>query len=300
VKVPAIVSQELFDQVQERLRLNLNRYCQPATHHLLRGLLECGECGWGYSSFRRYMKKVLATGKVKVFDWRAYRCNRLAREGMHDRTRIKRCHNSTVATHILEGKVFDMIRDVMFDPAKLRRCMDESAAPDDRGTGELARIVEALKALDEKRRGVIERYATEQMPGDDYIAASRTLDGELDRLMREKAGIVMRFPQNDEFVGISIRQFCGNAQVRFEACNDFDTRRQFLVDHVERVIYNHSKVTIVGSVPVASVSGVQTKLQFRIEGQIDRSGRSKSRQPVPTEDRRSSVLVGTLSVTPSL
>jgi hypothetical protein len=101
---------------------------------------------------------------------------------------------------------------------------------------------------------------------DDYIAASRVLDGELDRLMREKAGIVkgMRFPQHDEFVGLSIRQFCANAQARFEGCTDFDTKRQFLLDHVEREIYNHSKVTIVGSVPVASVSPGQTKLQFRI------------------------------------
>jgi hypothetical protein len=248
------------------------------------------------------MKKVLATGKVKVFDWRAYRCHRLAREGMHDRSRIKRCRNSTVATHILEGTVFEMIRDVMFDPAKLRRCMDEGAAPDERGTGELARIAEGLEALDEKRRGVIERYVTEQMPGDEYIAASRALDGELDRLMREKAGIVkgMRFPQYDEFVGISIRQFCANAQARFEACSDFNTRRQFLVDHVERVIYNHSKVTVVGSVPVASVSAGQTKLQFRIEGVIDRTGRSKSRQPAPMEDRRSSVRVSMLSPTHSL
>jgi hypothetical protein len=84
--------------------------------------------------------------------------------------------------------------------------------------------------------------------------------------MREKAGIVkgMRFPQHDEFVGLSIRQFCANAQARFEGCTDFDTKRQFLLDHVERVIYNHSKVTIVGSVPVASVSPGQTKLQFRI------------------------------------
>jgi hypothetical protein len=132
-----------------------------------------------------------------------------------------------------------MIRDVMFDPAKLRRCMDESEAPDDRGiAGELAGIAEALKALDEKRRGIIERYVTEQMPGDDYIAESRALDGELDRLMREKAGIVkgMRFPQHDEFVGLSVRQFCANAQAQFEACTDFDTRRQFLLDHVERVI----------------------------------------------------------------
>jgi hypothetical protein len=42
---------------------------------------------------------------------------------------------------------------------------------------------------------------------DDYIAASRVLDGELDWLMREKAGIVkgMRFPQHDKFVGLNIR-----------------------------------------------------------------------------------------------
>lgn len=40
---------------------------------------------------------------------------------------------------------------------------------DDRGVaGELARIAEALKALDEKRRGMIERYVTEQMAGDEY------------------------------------------------------------------------------------------------------------------------------------
>ncbi|HEX2462750.1 MAG TPA: hypothetical protein VHJ58_21605, partial [Vicinamibacterales bacterium] len=55
---------------------------------------------------------------------------------------------------------------------------------------------------------------------------------------------------------------------RFEACTDFDAKRQFLVDHVERVIYDHYKVTIVGSVPVQSASG-ETKLQFRIEGEID-------------------------------
>jgi hypothetical protein len=28
---------------------------------------------------------------------------------MHDRTRIERCHNSEIGTHILEGKVFEMI-----------------------------------------------------------------------------------------------------------------------------------------------------------------------------------------------
>jgi hypothetical protein len=52
------------------------------------------------------------------------------------------------------------------------------------------------------------------------------------------------------------------------ASADFDAKRQFLVDHVVRAIYNRYNVTIVGSVPVQSASG-ETKLQFRIEGKID-------------------------------
>jgi hypothetical protein len=53
-----------------------------------------------------------------------------------------------------------------------------------------------------------------------------------------------------------------------QASTDFDAKRQFVVDHVERVIYNRYKVTIAGSVPVQSASA-ETKLQFRIEGEID-------------------------------
>jgi hypothetical protein len=70
------------------------------------------------------------------------------------------------------------------------------------------------------------------------------------------------------FVDASIRQFCASANARLQACADFDAKRQFLVGHVERVIYHRYKVTTVGSVSVLSGSG-ETKLQFRIEGEID-------------------------------
>jgi hypothetical protein len=53
-----------------------------------------------------------------------------------------------------------------------------------------------------------------------------------------------------------------------QACSDFDDKRQFLVGHVGRVIYNRYDITIVGSVPVQSASG-DAKLPFRIEGKID-------------------------------
>jgi hypothetical protein len=207
---------------------------------------------------------------------------------MHDRTRIERCRNSEIGTHILEGKAFELIREIMLDPAKLRGCIDTGGRPDDRSIArELARIAGELGALEKERRRLIDRYAAEQIAGEEYIAANRALDRDLERLTREKTELAaaLRSPLHEDFVDASVRQFCASARARFEACADFDTKRQFLVGHVDRVTYNRSKVTLLGSVPVQSASG-ETKLQFRIEGEIDRKAvRSRPRGLRP-DDRR--------------
>src|SRR6516165_6862028 len=96
VKVPAIVSRELFDTVQDKLREHDARYCQPVTHYLLSGLVQCGVCGSGCSSFRRWQKVVRPSGAMSVYHRAAYRCNRRARENNHDRTQIERCTNSEI------------------------------------------------------------------------------------------------------------------------------------------------------------------------------------------------------------
>jgi hypothetical protein len=67
VKVPAIVSREIFDTVQQRIRQHDARYCQPVTHYLLSGLVQCGVCGSGCSSFRRWQKVVRPLGAVSVY-----------------------------------------------------------------------------------------------------------------------------------------------------------------------------------------------------------------------------------------
>jgi site-specific DNA recombinase len=101
VKVPAIVSRELFDTVQDKLREHDARYCQPVTHYLLSGLVQCGVCKSGCSSFRRWQKVVRPSGGLSVYHHAAYRCNRRARENNHNRTQIERCRNSEISTHIL-------------------------------------------------------------------------------------------------------------------------------------------------------------------------------------------------------
>jgi DNA invertase Pin-like site-specific DNA recombinase len=274
VKVPAIVSRELFDKVQDKLREHDARYCQPVTHYLLSGLVQCGVCGNGCSSFRRWQKVVRPSGGVSVYHHAAYRCNRRARENNHDRTQIDRCTNSEISTHILEGHVFEMVREAMLDPGKLRGCVDSGAGIDDRTTArELTKVAQKIGALDHARRELISRYAADQMTGDEYIAANRALDEKLERLVRAKAKLAgaLRPTHHEDFVDASILQFCATARARLQACSDFDTKRQFLVDYIERVTYNRYHVTIVGSIPVRTESR-ESKLPFRIEGKINIAG----------------------------
>jgi site-specific DNA recombinase len=286
VKVPPIVSRELFETVHERLRVHEERYCRPVTHYLLQSLVQCGVCGSRCSSSRRYHKVVRPSGRRSVYHRAMYRCNRRARENIHDRMRIECCRNSEIGTHILEGKVFELIREIMLDPAKLRGCVDTGARLDDQSIArELARVAGEIRALDEQRRRLINQHAAEQMAGEEYITENRALDRDLERLTREKAELVaaLQSPQHEDFVDASVRQFCASARERFQACADFDAKRMFLLGHVERVIYSRYKVTLAGSVAVQSASG-EAKLQFRIEGEIDRKAvRSGSRTIRPND-----------------
>jgi site-specific DNA recombinase len=288
VSVPPIVPRELFDTVHEKLRRHEERYCRPVTHYLLQGLAQCGVCGSRCSSSRRYQKVVRPSGRLSVYHRAMYRCNRRAQENMHDRTRIERCRNAEIGTHILEGKVFEMIRDIMLDPTKLRGCIDTGGRLDDQSVArELARIAGEIRALDEERRRLIERYAAEQIAGEAYITANRALDRDLERLTREKAELVaaLRSPQHEDFVDASVWQFCASARARLQECADVDLKRELLLGHIERVIYNRYKVMIVGSVPVQSASG-ETKLQFRTAGEIDQKAvRSRPRSIRPEDGR---------------
>jgi hypothetical protein len=79
-----------------------------------------------------------------------------------------------------------------------------------------------------------------------------------------------------ESIEPSIWQFCFIARVRFERCATFDDKRQFLVDFVERVVYDHYRVTVIGSVPIKMQFGnsqeIETrKIAFCLRGEIDKT-----------------------------
>jgi hypothetical protein len=85
----------------------------------------------------------------------------------------------------------------------------------------------------------------------------------------------------------SIREYCARAKERLEKCVTFDMTRQFLIDHVQRIIYLRDKVTIVGNVPVQrGTFQSAAPVPFRIEGELDRKAiRAKPRKMLLDDTR---------------
>jgi hypothetical protein len=64
--------------------------------------------------------------------------------------------------------------------------------------------------------------------------------------------LVKRIPilHNTHMIDVSVRQYVEAVRMRLENATDFDTKRQFLLDHIDRVVYGNDRVVLYGSVPV--------------------------------------------------
>ena len=124
VEVPAIISQKLFDRVQQRRAANRKRYRNPRQAQLLSTLVRCGCCGGSVYAYRRW-ERSKRKGPLCVLHSHAYKCNWRYRQQLHSQNSdISRCTNPEIKGTLLEGRVLAMVKDVMLDPAKLREGMD--------------------------------------------------------------------------------------------------------------------------------------------------------------------------------
>jgi site-specific DNA recombinase len=298
VKVPAIITQDLFDRVQEKFRQRQQVYRQPLRHHLLGELVVCGECGAGYSSYNRYVTKDLTIGKRRVYHKAAYKCNRRTLQWNHTPQALDRCHNKEIATHLLEDTVFELIRDNVLDEARLRDHIELLKAPtqtDHRPIeAALLRVARELREIDERKRLLIDMYAAGNTSEEAYVNENVALDRRRHELELRKLQLVKGIPVlHQKSIDAAIRQFCHTAKLRFDKTVDFDAKRRFLLDHVERVIYERYKVVVIGSVPVKAL-GSETgnepeqvrKLEYRVEGQIDTNDLHRKPRKKFAEDGR--------------
>jgi hypothetical protein len=196
---------------------------------------------------------------------------------------LEHCHNKEIATHLLEDKVFELIRDNVLDEPRLREHIEllKTAAQPDHPPIETAllRIARELREIDEQKRLSIDMYVAGRSSEEVYVNENVALDKRRHQLELRKVQLVKGIPVlHQKSIDAAIRQFCQTARARFEKAVDFDAKRQFLLDHVEKIIYNRYHVVVTGSVsvkPLGRETGSEPehvrKLEYRIEGRIDTS-----------------------------
>jgi site-specific DNA recombinase len=287
VKVPAIVSRELFDGAQQRIKLNRDRYKQPMMHQLLSNLTKCGECGAACIPVRRTVRKILKIGILRIHHLAEYICTRRFSGPAHAPGIVKPCRNPWVSTHILEGKVFAMVKEYMLDPAVLKKHMDffkkDYRSSQQRIEWKLMRIDKKEKGIEAQKKRLVDTYAAGQLAQQEYVDRNVELDQELLKIRNGRNELLLTVPLLDkkEVVEMSIREFCHRAKMKLEKCDDYDSKRQFLVGHIEKVIYWKNKVVIVGAVPLKSGNRddatENVKIEFRIESAFNKKEFFKKR-----------------------
>lgn len=276
VKVPAIVSRELFEKVQERINHNKGKYRNKKAHRLLSDLVRCGECGHSMPTYRRYVGFWRKTGIRRVFHKAAYKCSWRTAANMHSPKNVERCHNPEIIAQRLENKVMAMIKETMCDVLKLKGCMEffksDYRLDQKRVEWKFMRLEKKEKRLDKEKKQLIDQFASEKITQQEYVEKNVILDQQLLKAKNKRSELLRKIPllHKKEIVDFSMRQFCDGVKAGIEKCYDDNEKRKFVLAHVERVIYKKYKVTIIGSVPIRTADqDNESKIPFQISGEID-------------------------------
>lgn len=208
------------------------------------------------------------------------------------RAGVTRCPNPEIASQLLEESAFAIIRDTMTDPFKLRARL-EYASKEERTVerqiaAELKAIDTRLQQLDFEKKRILDLYAVGDLDRDVYARRCLRYDNQISQAETRRGELVKHVPilHNPHMIDVSVRQYVEAVRARLENTTDFDTKRQFLLDHIDRVVYANDRTVLYGSVPVIPPSretpgqpGERPKIGFCIEGTISRKHRIGNRTP---------------------
>ena len=176
IPVPAIVTEDTFARVQQRLADN-KRYAARNTKvpSLLQGLAACSACGYGY-----YRTSTRTTNKIIYY----YRCLG-SDDYRYQGGRV--CHNQPVRADHLDTVVWEHITRLLADPALIRAEINkrlEAARTSDPVTSQRKRLEAALAKATASITAMIEAFSEQLITIDELRARMphlRAREGNLGR-----------------------------------------------------------------------------------------------------------------------
>jgi DNA invertase Pin-like site-specific DNA recombinase len=243
IAVPAIVDEDTFGRVQQRLQDNKKFATRGAkVPSLLQGLAACTACGYGY------YRTSARTARRKIYYYRCLGSDNYRYEG----GRV--CGNKPVRADYLDQVVWDHITGLLADPALIRAEIAkrlEQARTSDPVTRQRTQIELALAKAATSITAMIQAYSEQLITIDelrakmpDLRAREASLRGQLDALAAQAADRDAYLKLADDLEGF-LAQLRGKA-----ATASTEERRRVLRLLVKDVLIGPEKITIRHRIPV--------------------------------------------------
>ncbi len=245
VRIPAIVSQELFDRVQARLATN-QQLSQRSTRHdyLLRGLVSCGHC------------QLQCHGRFRVPDYYYYLCR--GKAPSESSCREERCKARHIPAEQLEQLVWNDLCVVLQHPEQIGLALERAHSgawlPEELQQRQ-ASIQQALRSLDRQRERLLAAYLAEAIELTEFERRQRELMRQRDDLegqARQLAHYSEQLLQVREAIP-TVQAICERLQTGLAAAT-FAQRRQLLELLVDCVIVTDDQVEIRYVIPTTEAS----------------------------------------------
>jgi site-specific DNA recombinase len=234
--VPAIVTQEVFDQVQEKIAQNPRLATRHNTRnsYLLRALVSCGSCGWN------------APARFAHHGYPYYVCR-----GRSD----DRCSAPYIPAHDLDEVVWHDLVVVLTDPQQLALALERAHGgqwlPQDvRARQESMR--RALAHLQRQQQRLLEAYlaGVVELPEFERTRDEVRRREESIREQQRQLEAQARAQLDLQAMATSMETFCGQVRAGLEQAR-FDQRRGLVELLIDRVIVTGKQVEIRYVVPTS-------------------------------------------------
>jgi site-specific DNA recombinase len=243
IRVPALVSEDLFGAVAEQLAENRQRQRQRArgARYLLQGLLVCQGCGYAY--YGKPVSRQAAKGKKRRYAY--YRCVGTDAYRFGGR---RVCQNKQVRTDVLEEAVWGDVCALLKDPGRLegeyqRRLSTSNTEKVSAGDRQVETLIQKVK------RGIarlIDAYSEGLVEKSEFEPRVREFRERLARLQaeaKEKADLEAQERELRLVIG-QLLEFAARVKAGLEEA-DWSTRREIIRTLVKRVEVDEGEVRVV-------------------------------------------------------
>ena len=243
-QIPAIVSQEQFDLVQEKLAKNQSFASRHNVAHqyLLRALVSCGICQ--LSCYAR-------TVKGKTYGY--YICT--GKDGEVQARHVTKCPSRFIPSQQLDELVWQDLCDLLIHPDVIGYAMERA-----QGNGWLPQELQARQEnlrkgktnLEQQLNRLTEAYLSNVIPLIEYQRRRKEIEQRQQALENQASQLATQADRHKELAGLvgNINDFCQRIQTGL-ANATFEHKRQLVELLIDRVVVTGNEVEIHYVIPTS-------------------------------------------------